>query len=237
MKTNIAKNFVFVSGIVFALSSETNAGFTSAGALFNVVTSAGSGAPTNAVTQISPYAWGNTGGWTGSQASVSWANDIQGWNPTTGAGFSNANIVIRNNTASAQDFLVTVSVLGTATGPFVAAGSLGGQYVNGSGSLGSLTSTGPLWTAGIDGTTVNSQLNSALFFAQPYQVVSLGNFNFSNLQIASSVSNDFSIQYSLRLSAGGEASFTSAFSFQSVPGPASIALIGLMPFVRSRRRK
>jgi hypothetical protein len=168
---------------------------------------------------------------------VTWANNIQGWNSTTSAGFTNGNIVIRNNTATAQDFAVTIAMLGTATGPLVAAGSVGGQYVNGSGSLGSLTSTGALWSAGIDGATVNTQLNNALFFAPPFQVISLGSFSFSNLAIENSVTDRASIRFSLRLSAGGEASFTSAFSFQAVPGPASLALIGFLPILRSRRRR
>ena len=229
-------NLIFITGIACLISSAANAGFTSSGALFSVTSSAGSGTLVNVPTQITPAAWSNTGSWTGTNASVTWANDIQGWNSTTSAGFTNGNIVIRNNTTTAQDFAVTIAMLGTATGPLVAAGSVGGQYVNGSASLGSLTSTGALWSAGIDGATVNTQLNNALFFAQPFQVVSLGSFSFNNLAM-NSITDRASIRFSLRLSAGGEASFTSAFSFQAVPGPASLALIGFLPIVRSRRRR
>ena len=218
------------------ISSAASAGFTSAGALFSVTSSAGSGTLVNVPTQITTAAWSNTGSWTGTNASVTWQNDIQGWNSTTSAGFTNGNIVIRNNTSAAQDFAVTIAMLGTASGPLVAAGSIGGQYVNGSASLGTLTSTGALWSAGIDGATVNTQLNNALFFAQPFQVVSLGSFSFNNLAM-NSITDRASIRFSLRLSAGGEASFTSAFSFQAVPGPASLALIGFLPIVRSRRRR
>ena len=230
-------NFFFITGIACLISSAASAGFNSSGALFSVTSSVGSGTLVNVPTQITPSAWSNTGSWTGTNASVTWANDIQGWNSTTSAGFTNGNIVIRNNTTTAQDFAVTIAMLGTATGPLVAAGSVGGQYVNGSASLGSLTSTGALWSAGIDGTTVNTQLNNALFFAPSFQVISLGSFNFSNLAIGNSVTDRASIRFSLRLSAGGEASFTSAFSFQAVPGPASLALIGFLPIVRSRRRR
>ena len=229
-------NFIFITGIACLISSAASAGFTSSGALFSVTSSAGSGTLVNVPTQITQYAWSNTGSWTGTNASVTWANDIQGWNSTTSAGFTNGNIVIRNNTTTAQDFAVTIAMLGTANFPLVGAGSIGGQYVNGSASLGSLTSTGALWSAGIDGATVNTQLNNALFFAQPFQVVSLGSFSFSNLAI-DSITDRASIRFSLRLSAGGEASFTSAFSFQAVPGPASLALIGFLPIVRSRRRR
>ena len=218
------------------ISSAASAGFTSSGALFSVTSSAGSGTLVNVPTQITPTAWSNTGSWTGTNASVTWQNDIQGWNSTTSAGFTNGNIVIRNNTSAAQDFNVTIAMLGTASFPLVGAGSIGGQYVNGSASLGSLTSTGALWSAGIDGATVNTQLNNALFFAQPFQVVSLGSFSFNSLAI-NSITDRASIRFSLRLSAGGEASFTSAFSFQAVPGPASLALIGFLPIVRSRRRR
>ena len=229
-------NFFFITGIACLISSAASAGFNSSGALFNVTSSVGSGTLVNVPTQITPSAWSNTGSWTGTNASVTWANDIQGWNSTTSAGFTNGNIVIRNNTSSAQDFNVTIAMLGNATGPLVAAGSVGGQFVNGSASLGTLTSTGALWSAGIDGATVNTQLNNALFFAPPFQVVSLGSFSFNNLAI-NSITDRASIRFSLRLSAGGEASFTSAFSFQFIPGPASLALIGFLPIVRSRRRR
>ena len=237
---NINKTcFIFGLRCIFGclISSAASAGFDSSGASFSVTSSVGSGTLVNVPTQITPTAWSNTGGWTGTNASVTWQNDIQGWNSTTSAGFTNGNIVIRNNTSAAQDFTVTIAMLGNATGPLVAAGSVGGQYVNGSASLGSLTSTGALWSAGIDGATVNTQLNNALFFAQPFQVVSLGSFNFSNLAIGNSITDRASIRFSLRLSAGGEASFTSAFSFQFIPGPASLALIGFLPIVRSRRRR
>ena len=221
---------------VCLISSAASAGFTSSGALFSVTSSAGSGTLVNVPTQITPAAWSNTGSWTGTNASVTWQNDIQGWNSTTSAGFTNGNIVIRNNTSAAQDFNVTIAMLGTASFPLVGAGSIGGQYVNGSASLGTLTSTGALWSAGIDGATVNTQLNNALFFAQPFQVVSLGSFSFNSLAI-NSITDRASIRFSLRLSAGGEASFTSAFSFQFIPGPASLALICFLPIVRSRRRR
>ena len=225
----------FIVGLGCLISSAASAGFNSSGAFFSVTSSAGSGTLVNVSSQITPETWSNTGSWTATNASVTWANDIQGWNSTTLAGFTNGNIVIRNNTTTAQDFAVTIAMLGTATGPLVAAGSVGGQYVNGSASLGSLTSTGALWSAGIDGATVNTQLNNALFFAPPFQVISLGSFSFNSLAI-NSITDRASIRFSLRLSAGGEASFTSAFSFQAVPGPASLALIGFLPIVRSRRR-
>lgn len=149
--------------------------------------------------------------------SVQWSRGLDNRDATAGAGVVKSSL--------------------SPTGPLVAAGSVGGQYVNGSASLGSLTSTGALWSAGIDGVTVNTQLNNALSFAQPFQVVSLGSFNFNNLSISNSITNNASIRFSLRISAGGEASFTSAFSFQAVPGPASLALIGFLPIVRSRRRR
>ncbi len=100
-----------------------------------------------------------------------------------------------------------------------------------------LTSTGPLWGASVDGMTVNSQLSNALFFAPPFQVVSLGNFNFSNLTVSDSIDSDVAIRFSMRLSAGGEASFTSGFSFVAVPAPAALSLIALVPVVGKRRRR
>ncbi len=236
MGNRIINQFFFTASLVSAMTAAASAGFVISGASFSVVSSAGSGTLSNTPTQISPYVWSNTGGWIATNASVSWTNNTQGWNPTTGIGFTNANIVIRNNTATTQSFLVTVAMLGSSVGPHIASGSIGGQYVNGSGSLGSLTSTGPLWSAVIDTTTVNSQLNNALFFAQPYQLVSLGNFNFSNIPTGS-IGSSASIRFSMQLSAGGEASFTSVFSFQVVPAPAAIALLCMIPLARSRRRQ
>lgn len=236
MGNGLTNSLLLTASLTGLVTTAASAGFTSSGANFTVVSTADSGTLVNTATQISSYVWANTGSWTSANASVTWANDTQGWNPITGVGFTNANVVIRNNTASAQNFLVTIAMLGSDVGPHVASGSIGGQYVNGSGSLGSLTSTGPLWSGLIDTTTVNSQLNNALFFAQPYSVMSLGNFNFSNIQTGG-IGGSASIKFSLRLSAGGEASFTSAFSFQSVPAPAAFALFGMLPLARSRRRR
>ncbi len=236
MEKGIGKDFFVASALMLAMSCASFAGFNSSGAFYSVTSSAGSASTTNIATDISPYSWINNGSWSANGASVSWTNNLQGLNPQTGLGFLNANIVVRNYTSVAQDFTINAGMLGFSTGPFVGSGSIGGQFVNGSGSLGMLTSTGPLWSAGIDGASLNGQLNNALFFAQPYQIVSLGSFNFSNVSIGS-IDNSASVNFTFRLSAGGEASFTSAFSFQSVPGPASIALIVLMPLAGSRRRR
>ncbi|MSR69685.1 MAG: hypothetical protein EXS17_04990 [Phycisphaerales bacterium] len=240
MKVNIKNFAVIFTGTTALLTSASFAGFTSSGCVYSVSSSAGSGSQTNTTVDLSPTAWMNSGGWVtaGSTASVTWANNVWGWNPSTNTGFMNANIVIRNNTGAAQDFVFTAAMNGTAAGnQTLASGSIGGQFVNGSGSLGQVTSSGPLWSALIDGSTVNSQLPNALFFAAPFQIISLGNFNFANIAVSNSIGSQTAIRFSLRISAGGEASFTSAFSFQTIPGPASIAILALTPLFGSRRRR
>lgn len=238
MKVNIKHLAVIFSSTALLLTAAAHAGFTSSGCTYSVTSSAGTGSWSNITTEFSPTAWMNSGGWmsANSSAAVTWANNVWGWDPSTSAGFMNNNILIRNNTNAAQDFVFTAQMNGTATGPFFASGSVSGQFVNASESLGQLTSTGPLWSALNDGTTVTSQFPNALVFAAPFQIASLGSSNFTNIPIGNSIGSQVAIRFSLRLSAGGEASFTSAFSFQ-VPGPASLAILALAPVFGSRRRR
>ncbi|MSR44280.1 MAG: hypothetical protein EXS15_02850 [Phycisphaerales bacterium] len=226
-----------LAAVVVVLAPTASAGFTSVGAFYSVSSSVGGGNLINTAMDTTPVSWVNNGNWTAPSASIEWSNNLQVWNQATGIGMVNVNIVIRNNTAAAQDFTLVAGMDGFASGPFTASGSIGGQYVNGSATLGMLTSSGPLWSAIADSSIVNTQLNNALFFAQPFQVVSLGSFSFSNIQFGGGISDRASIAFSMRLSPGGEASFTSVFSFQVIPAPAAFALIGLMPLVRSRRRR
>lgn len=237
MSTFRRQHRVLIAGVLGVFVQGASAGFASAGAFYTVTSTAGSGSLSNAATNTSAVSWVNNGSWTATNASATWSNNLQVWNEATGLGIVNANIVIHNNTSSAQDFTITAGMEGFASGPFTSSGSIGGQYVNGSGSLGMLTSSGPLWSALADTNAVNTQFNNALFFAHPYEVVSLGNFNFSNISFANGISSHASITFSFRISAGAEASFTSTFSFQSVPAPAALALLGLIPIVGPRRRR
>jgi len=84
---------------------------------------------------------------------------------------------------------------------------------------------------------VRSELNNALFFAQPFQVISIGNFGFSNPLYGGSVTNSMSLRFSMRLSAGAEASFTSTVAFQAVPTPGAAALVCLAGVFGQRRRR
>jgi len=203
-----------------------------------IVSTAGNATPTNTVTPISNTLWSATGGWSTGGASVSWTNNTQGWNPATNSGFTNGNFVVRNESASAQDYSITIGMMGSAAGPLTVSGSVGGQFLNTSFGLGSLTSVGPLWEARADNNVVRSELNNALFVAQPFQVMSLGDFGFDNPFYEVSVTSSVSLRFSVRLSAGGEASFTSTFAFQAVPAPGAVALIALAgAFGRRRRRR
>jgi hypothetical protein len=219
--------FVCGSLAAFLLGMPCSADFVMGGTSISVTCSAGVESPTNSMIQITPTTWSATGSWSTPTASVSWMNNTFGWNNTSQNGFANGNITVRNNTSAAQDFDVVLNMGGTAGGPLSVSGSIGGQFVNGSTSLGSVTSVGPLWQARVDNSVIRSELNNALFFAQPFQVISLGNFNFTNLLFDGSVGSSVALQFSLRLSAGGEASFTSTMAFQSVPTPGVTALIAL----------
>jgi hypothetical protein len=229
MNLVIPNHRAFACGSLAAslLAMPSSAGFVMGGTSIGVTTSAGTGSQTNSMTQISPTTWSATGSWSTPTASVSWMNNTFGWNNTSHNGFANGNITVRNNTSAAQDFDVVLNMGGTAGGPLSVSGSIGGQFVNGSTSLGSVTSVGPLWQARVDNSAIRSELNNALFFAQPFQVISLGNFNFTNLLFDGSVGSSVALRFSLRLSAGGEASFTSTIAFQSVPAPGVAALIAL----------
>jgi len=219
------------------LTMPCSAAFVIGGTSLSVVSSAGTGTQSNTMAQVSPTSWAATGSWSTPSASVSWNNNTFGWNSVTQSGFANGNIVVRNNTSAAQDFNIVINMGGTASGPLSVGGSFGGQFVNGSALLGSLTSVGPVWQARADNNVVRSELNNALFFAQPFQVISLGSFSFSNPLFGGSVTNSVSLRFSMRLSAGGEASFTSTFAFQSVPTPGALALITLAGAVGQRRRR
>lgn len=220
-----------------ATGSHALASFVPAQLTFDILSSAGSASPTDTATQIAPGVWAHTGGWAASGASIEWSSNTVGWNGTTGYGFMNSNVVFRNLTSTAQTFSFIASMDGSASGTSVLGGSVGGQFVNASESLGILSSSGPMWSAMIDGLTVNNQYDNALFFAQPYQVASLGNRNFSNQNNFGAIASAVSIRYSFTLSAGGEASFTSNFHFQVIPAPAAAAMLCLAPILGSRRRR
>ena len=212
-------------------------GFAPGGSTVTVVSTAGSAAPTNTVTPVSSTTWTATGGWTAGGASVSWTNNTQGWNPVTNSGFTSGNFVVKNESASAQDYSITLGLIGSAAGPLTISGSVGGQFLNTSFGLGSLTSSGPLWAALVDGSPARNEFNNTLVFAQPFQIVSLGNANFSGVVVPTLAVSDISIRLNFRMSAGSEASFTSTFAFQSVPTPGALALITLAGAVGQRRRR
>jgi len=212
-------------------------GFAPEGFTVTVVSTAGSTAPTNTVTPVSSTTWAATGGWMAGGASVSWTNNTQGWNPVTNSGFTSGNFVVKNESASAQDYSITIGLIGTAAGPLTISGSVGGQFLNASFGLGSLTSSEPLWAALFDGSPVRSEFNNTLVFAQPFQIVSLGNANFSGIVVPTSAVSNISIRLNFRMSAGSEMSFTSTFAFQSVPTPGALALITLAGAVGQRRRR
>lgn len=213
-------------------------GFTPEGLTISVVSNAGLPSQTNTVTPVSSTTWSATGAWTAGSTSVTWTDNMQGWNPVTNSGFTNGNFVVRNQSASAHDFSITIGMTGSAAGPLTVSGSVGGQFLNASTGLGSLTSTGPLWAALVDGAPARSEFNNTLVFAQPFQIISLGNANFSGVVVPTSAASNISIRLNFRMSAGSEASFSSTIAFQAVPTPGAIGLIALAgAFGRRRRRR
>ncbi len=225
-----------LSGLL--ISGPALGGFSLEGFTASVLSTAGSSTPTNTVTPVSSTTWSATGAWTAGGASVSWTDNTQGWNPVTNSGFTNGNFVVRNQSASAQDFSITIGMTGSAAGPLTISGSVGGQFLNASTALGSLTSTVPLWAALVDGTPARSEFNNTLVFAQPFQIISLGNANFSGVVVPTSAASNISIRLNFRMSAGSEASFSSTVAFQAVPNPGAVALIALAgAFGRRRRRR
>ena len=211
--------------------------FTSDGFMIAVGSSAGNALPTNTVTPVSSTTWMSNGEWSAAGTSVSWMNNTQGWNPATNSGFINGNFVVRNETTSAHDYTITIGMTGSAVGPLVVGGSIGGQFLNTSLGLGSLTSLGGLWTVHVDETLVRSELNNTLVTAPSFQIASLGSSNFSGLVVPRSSTSNISIQFNFRMSGGSEASFTSTIAFQAVPTPGAAALVCLAGVLGRRRRR
>ncbi len=232
----IARSLLGMASALF-VCSQSGASFNSNAATFAVVSTAGTATANDTATLLAPGVYSHTGLWAVPGASISWTSNVLGWSEATRSGFLNSNIVIKNNTASTQTFTFSVVMPGDVTGPVTIGGSVGGQFVNGSAGLGQLTSSGPLWSAIIDGAPINTQLSNALFFAPPFAVASLGSYNFSNQSFGGSIASGAGITFALTMTAGGEASFSSNFNFQAIPAPGALALLGFATLAGARRRR
>jgi len=239
MRSVIPNQYTLACGSTVAifLAMPCSAAFVMAGTSIAVSSSAGTGTLSNTLAQVSPNSWTATGSWSTASASVSWTNNTFSWNGSTQSGFANGNIVVRNNTSAAQNFSVVINMGGAVTSPLSFGGSLGGQFVNGSTLPGNLASDGPVWEARADNGLVRSELHNVLLVAQPFQVVSIGDFSFSNSLYNGTVTNSVSLGFSMRLSAGGEASFTSTLALQTIPAPGALALVVLASAFERRRRR
>ena len=224
-----------------AVASQALAGFTPGNVGFMVTSSAGSAAATYSGTQMSASSWMWNGNWSANGASVTWSGLPSTW---TGSSMTlGGNFVIRNNTASTQNFVIDVTLPGNfaAGTQWLVGGSAAGSMVNLNPFTGSLTSTGPMWTASFDGTTVGSLFNNVNASVDPFFTGSIGSQSFGNPIPGQSYTGGLSsaarIRLSLTLSAGMEATVTSSFAAQVVPAPGALALLAVAAATGSRRRR
>jgi len=216
------------------------AGFTPGGVNFMVTSSAGAASATFSGTQMSDSAWMWTGSWGANGTSVSWSGLPSTWN---GSSMSiGGNFVIRNNSASTQSFLIDVMLPGSfaAGTEWLVGGSAAASMVNLNPFTGTLSSNGPMWTASFDGTTVGSLFNGVNASVDPFFTGSLASQSFGSpvpgQPYTGGLSSAARIRLSVTLTAGMEATITSAFAAQVVPAPGALALLAMAACCGRRRR-
>lgn len=227
--------------IACTAGTQALAGFNAGGVNFMVTSSAGSATTNFNGTELSANSWAWTGSWSSNGASVSWNNL-----PSSSGEFSMAlagNFVIRNETASTQTFVIDVMMPGSFGNgtEWLVGGSAAASMVNLSPFTGNLTSSGPLWTASFDSNTVGSLFSGVNAAVDPFFTGSLASQSFGNpipgQPYTGGISSAARIRLSLSLTAGMQATVTSSFAAQVVPGPGALALIAVAAFGASRRRR
>jgi MYXO-CTERM domain-containing protein len=227
--------------VACAAASDALAGFAGGGVNFMVTSSAGSADATFSGTQVSASSWVWNGNWSANGASVSWTGVPVGWN---GSSMSlGGNFVIRNDTASTQVFVIDMVLPGSfAPGTeWLVGGSAAASMVNLSPFTGSLSSTGPMWTAALDGNTVGSLFTNVNAAVDPFFTGSLAGQSFGNpipgQTYIGGISSAARIRVSLSLTAGMEATLTSSFAAEVVPAPGALALLAVAAAGSRRRRR
>jgi len=224
-----------------AVASHALAGFTPGSVSFAVTSSAGSANASFSGAQVSANSWAWTGNWTANGASVSWNAVPATWNGTTMS--LGGNFVVKNNTASTQSFVIDISLPGefAAGTEWLVGGSAAASMVNLSPDAGRLSSQGALWTAAFDASTVGSLFSNASATVEPFFTGSLAAQSFGSpipgQPYTGGMSSAARIRVSLSLTAGMEATVTSAFAAQVVPAPGALALLALAAATGARRRR
>ena len=227
--------------IACAAATPALASFDAGAVSFMVTSSAGSATANYSGTQVSAHSWNWGGDWASNGASVSWSGIPATW---TGTSMTlGGHFVIRNNTTSTQTFVIDVMMPGSfADGTeWLVGGSAAASMVNLNAMIGSLTSAGPLWTASFDGNAVGSLHSDVNAAVDPFFTGALASQSFGDpipgSPFTGGVSSAARIRLSLSLSAGMQATITSAFSAQVVPAPGALALLGIAAAGGSRRRR
>ena len=227
--------------IACAAASHALAGFSAGGVNFMVTSSAGSADATYSGTQVSAHSWVWNGNWSSNGASVSWSGVPSTW---TGSSMTlGGNFVIRNSTTTTQTFVIDVMLPGNfaAGTEWLVGGSAAGSMVNLNPLAGSLTSSGPMWTASFDGITVGSLHSDVNAAVDPFFTGALASQSFGNpipgSPFTGGISSAARIRLSLSLSAGMEATITSSFAAQVVPAPGALALLAVAAASGARRRR
>ncbi|MBU3727678.1 MAG: hypothetical protein FGM37_00290 [Phycisphaerales bacterium] len=224
-----------------AAVSPALAGFTPGGVTFAVNSSAGSASAVFSGSPVSANSWTWSGSWSANGASVTWNAIPVTWNGTSMS--LGGNFVVKNSTASTQSFVIDIALPGTFDGgtEWLVGGSAAASMVNLSPFAGGLTSSGPLWSASFDGSTLGTLFSNASASVDPFFTGSLASQSFGSpipgQPYTGGIASAARVRLSFSLTAGMEATITSAFAAQVVPAPGALSMLALAAAAGGRRRR
>lgn len=157
--------------------------------------------------------------------------------------FLNGNIVIQNIDVVAHTYSITfiLPISAIRPGSLLGGSVAGGLTTDFDGGSLSTVGQGPVWSALINGNVVATLLDGPASWGKAGAgSVDIPGESFGD-PIPSlpgpAVSGSIAVNLTFTLTAGDQASFTSIFVVESIPAPATLALLGLAGFVGGRRRR
>ncbi len=187
-------------------------------------------------------AWGNPNGTFGYYGGGDNSNHSIGWdmlvNPDP---FIIASLIYTNTSGITQNVVVEVVLpIGMPMASSLIGGSVSGSVTdgNGDGALFASVGGGAVYQAQTDFMTAASLLNNASVSTGAYGSALIGPESFGEpipSQPHGAILATMSIRYEFSLSAGDSAALTG--TFVAIPGPGSLALLGLAGLVSRRRRR
>jgi hypothetical protein len=144
------------------------------------------------------------------------------------------NILVQNNTAATQNYLLGFSIPATFAGPNLIRGSIDTSIIGTAGQI-STVSAFPIYSAQIDSVTVHTLQNAPFTLTTPQGAVSSSaqfGFNLSNIPVSTSIG----ILLQFQLSPGDTATIVSDFEVVAVPEPSIMTLAFLGACLLAYRR-